>query len=121
MLTDYLGQASFRSPTGQVRSVLCSEVGYTSLQGEDVQAAALMYAYWQAVNNQHIDGIIFSRQQDDAGEIAQGLANGITNLNASHKLSWDYYVNMNGANAANYLASASAIAGVDLNTKITKR
>lgn len=121
VLTDYLGQASFRSPTGQVRSVLCSEVGYTSLQGEDVQAAALMYAYWQAVNNQHIDGIIFSRQQDDAGEIAQGLANGITNLNASHKLSWDYYVNMNGANAANYLASASAIAGVDLNTKITKR
>ncbi len=121
VLTDYLGQASFRSPTGQVRSVLCSEVGYTSLQGEDVQAAALMYAYWQAVNNQHIDGIIFSRQQDDSGEIVQGLANGITNLNGSHKASWDYYVNMNGANAANYLASASAIAGVDLSTKITVR
>ena len=121
VLTDYLGQSAYLSPTGQVRSVLCSEVGYTSLQGEDVQAAALMYAYWQAANNSHIDGIIFSRQQDDAGEIAQGLANGISNLDGSHKLAWDFYVNMNGANAAQYLATASAIAGMDLSQVVTVR
>ena len=93
VLTDYLSQASLISPTGQVRSVICSEVGYTSLSagGEQTQAAAIIYGYAQAMANQHIDGFILSREQDDAGEIGQGLANGVCNLDTSHKLGWSWY------------------------------
>jgi hypothetical protein len=113
VLTDYLSQKAMLSPNGQVKSVMCSEVGYTSLSagGEAVQAAAIAYGYTQAAMNQHIDGFILSRELDDAGEIGQGLANGIINLNGSHKLGYDYYANIDGANAAAYQAAAAQTIG----------
>lgn len=111
VLTDYLSQPSLISPTGQVRSVLCSEVGYTSLSagGEQTQAAAIIYGYSQAMVNQHIDGFILSREQDDAGEIGQGLANGICNLDTSHKLGWSWYQQ---ADSAAIKAQAAQTIGV---------
>ena len=122
VLTDYLCQKSLLAPNGQVRSVICSEQGYTSLQGENIQAAAITYGYLQAMANQHIDGFILSRELDDAGEIGQGLANGIVNLNGTHKLAYDYYRNIDGANAAQYAAAAAATIGVsDMSQILTVR
>ena len=122
VLTDYLCQKSLLAPNGQVRSVICSEQGYTSLQGENIQAAAITYGYLQAMANQHIDGFILSRELDDAGEIGQGLANGIVNLNGTHKLAYDYYRNIDGANAAQYAAAAAATLGVsDMSQILTVR
>ncbi|MDD2354630.1 MAG: DUF5722 domain-containing protein [Lachnospiraceae bacterium] len=114
VLTDYLSQSSLLSPTGQVRSVLCSEVGYTSLSagGEQTQAAAIIYGYMQAMANQHVDGFILSREQDAAEEIAQGLANGVCNLDTSHKLGWSWYQQINGAGSAAIQAEAAQVIGV---------
>lgn len=91
VLTDFLMSPEMISPTGQVRSVLCTEVGYTDAQGEDIQAVAFTYGYLQAANNQHIDAFIISSQTDHAAEIAQGLAMGLTRLDGSHKLIYDFY------------------------------
>ena len=102
--------------------MICSEQGYTSLKGENIQAAAVVYGYMQAMANQHIDAFILSRELDDAGEIGQGLANGIVNLNGTHKLAYDYYKNIDGTAAAQYAAAAAATIGVsDLSQILTVR
>ncbi len=118
VVTDFMCQSDYLSPTGAVRTVKLSEQGYTSLTGEEYQAAAVVYAYLVAMNNSYIDGLIISREVDSTAEIAQGLANGLCNVDGSHKLSYSYYQN---ASDPNIIAQASAIAGVDLTTKITAR
>ncbi|MCR5196495.1 MAG: hypothetical protein K6D38_09255 [Pseudobutyrivibrio sp.] len=118
VVTDFLCQKDFLSPTGAVRSVKLSEQGFTSLTGEELQAAAVVYAFMVAQNNSHIDGMILSREMDDPGEIGQGLANGLCQTNGMKKMSYSFYQR---AEDPNIQAQASGIAGVDLNTRIVPR
>ena len=118
VLTDYMCSSDMLSPTGAARSVKVSEVGYTSLLGEQYQAASLVYAYLVAENNSIIDGLVISRETDDAGEIAQGLAYGLCNVDGSQKMAFSYYQN---AADPSIIAQASAAAGVDLTSLITPR
>lgn len=119
VVTDFLSQPDFLSPTGAVRTVKLSEQGYTSLQGEELQAAAITYAFLVAENNSHIDGLILSREKDDPViEIPQGLANGLLRTDNTAKASYNFYKN---AGSPDYVAQASAIAGVDLNTLLAPR
>lgn len=118
VLTDFMCTADMLSPTGAVRSVKCSETGYTSVDGENLQAASLVYAYLVVENNQYIDGLVISREMDHIGDIAQGMVSGLTNVDGSHKMGYDFYKN---AADPNYIAQASAAAGVDLTTLITPR
>ena len=122
VLTDFLSQSSMLAPDGQVRSVLCSEVGYTSSQGEGAQAASVVFGYQQAMSNSHIDGFILSRELDDGGEIAQGLAYGLLNTAAAPKLAYAYYQAMGTAAEQQYVNSALSIMGVSsLSDVITYR
>ncbi len=118
VVTDFLCQKDFLSPTGQVRTVKLSEQGYTSHTGESEQAVAITYAILVANNNRFIDGIIISREKDDYGEITQGLQMGLMDLNNRHKTAWDFYAN---AGNPTYTTAASQVAGVDLNSLITPR
>lgn len=119
VVTDFLCQSSFLSPSGAVRTVKLSEQGYTSLTGEDQQAAAITFAYLVAENNSYIDGFILSREKDDDTEIAlNGLANGIMTTSNTQKASYAYYKN---AGSSDYIAQASAIAGVDLTSLLAPR
>ncbi|MCR4764440.1 MAG: hypothetical protein K5696_13015 [Lachnospiraceae bacterium] len=111
-LTDYLSQPAMRNTKGEVRPVLLTEVGYSSNQGEEAQAAAILYAFQRAQTNQHIKAIIFNRQTDDPSEIAQGLAVGLTRRDGSHKLAFEFYQQMNGGNAGAYIQRAAAIMGI---------
>ncbi|MBQ9512955.1 MAG: hypothetical protein IJR58_07155, partial [Lachnospiraceae bacterium] len=122
VLTDFMCQPAFKAPNGQVRSIILSEVGYTSTGGEQYQAASITYAYLQAQRNQHIDAFILAREMDDGGEIAQGLANGILNTGRGQKLAYQYYKHIDGPNAANYIAQTAAVMGVaDINQVLTPR
>ena len=118
VITDFLSQPELLSPSGNVRSVKLSEVGYTSLAGEQQQAIAVTYAYLQAISNRYVDGLIISREMDEAVEIAQGMAVGLLNGSAQPKMAYDFYKH---AGDPNYLAQASAMAGVDLTSRITVR
>ena len=69
--------------------------------------------------NQHIDGFILSREQDDAGEIGQGLANGVCNLDTSHKLGWSWY--QQADSAAIQAQAAQAIGVSSLQSILTAR
>ena len=118
VLTDFLSQDEFLSPSGDVRSVKISEVGYTSSDGEALQAAAVVFAYMQALNNRYIDGLILNRQTNAAEEVKNGLYLGLMTLSGKTKLAYDYYKH---ANEQNYQKAASSLAGVSLEELITVR
>ena len=134
-LTDLLCTEQFLQPDGDVRSVLCSEVGYTSLpyggyySDETVQAVALAFGYLQAAENQYIDGF-FNREVDAQEEIEQyGLALGTLattdDKNYQRKLSYDFYKNVDNPahpeEQANIRAACGSVMGADINTILTPR
>jgi hypothetical protein len=89
VVTNHMTQASMLSPTGTVRHILISEMGFTSQSGataaslgiqtnETIQAAAMVYAYKLAAQNPYIEGIIIHREVDNDSEIiSDGMAVGI--------------------------------------------
>lgn len=112
VITDMMCKPELISSTGQVRNIYVTEAGYTSTQGQEYQAAAFTYGYLQAAYNQYIDAFIVSNETDSAAEIPQGLAFGVTNMDGSHKLVYDYYKYINTANAQAYMDNARAIIGI---------
>ena len=129
VLTDYLCQPALLSPTGQVRSVLISEVAYTSIGGaESQQAASMVYAYRQCELNQYIDGFIYGRQLDHPTEIAQSrMADGLFTspdgfTTGSPKIACSWFQQMDGPNAAAVRAQAASVIGVsDLDSLMSPR
>lgn len=118
VLTDFLCTPEMRSSTGAVRTVKCSEVGYSSANGEAAQAADLVYAYLSAENNRYVDGLVISRERDHEFDISQGMVSGLTNLDGSHKMGYEFYKNVTDPNV---IAQANQAAGVDLTKMITPR
>ncbi len=118
VLTDFLCTPEMRSSTGAVRTIKCSEVGYSSANGEAAQAADLVYAYLSAENNRYVDGLVISRERDHEFDISQGMVSGLTNLDGSHKMGYEFYKNVTDPNV---IAQASQAAGVDLTKMITPR
>ena len=108
VLTDYLQNASLRSPSGEVRHVILSEQGFTSKslpRGEnyDLQAAAIAYAYYIADSNPYIDAFIMSRQVDAPLEVNSSLMFGLWHCDMNQpnaivptmrKKAWSVYKNI---------------------------
>jgi hypothetical protein len=111
-LTDYMCQPAMRNTKGAVRPILLTEVGYSSTQGEEAQAAAIVYAYQRAATNRYINMIVFNRQTDFGAEVSQGLSVGLTRQDGSRKLAFEFYQQMNGANAGAYIQRAAAYMGI---------
>lgn len=118
VFTDFMCTPAMRSPSGAVRHIICSEQGYNSTAGEQIQAAAVVYAYLQAVNNRYIDGFVLSREQDHAVEVAQSLAFGIRNVNTTPKLALQWYKT---AESTETQAAASAVIGTPITSLLTVR
>ena len=111
-LSDYLSHPILRNTKGDVRPILLTEVGYSSTQGEEAQAAAIVYAYQRAMTNQYIDLIAFNRQTDYPSEVSQNLEVGLTRQNGTRKLAFEFYKEMNGENADTYIRAAAQIMGI---------
>ena len=118
VFTDFMCTEDMLSPSGAVRSIICSEQGYVSSSGETVQAAAIVYAYLQAMNNQYIDAFILAREMDHTDEIAQGLRLGIRNTGGSAKTGVNWYLN---AETSEVQAAASAVIGANIADLLTIR
>ena len=121
VLTDYMCQASFLAPSGKVRDIALSEIGYTSEFGEEYQAASIAYAYTMAATNPYIKAFILFRETDDAHEMESHIAQGLKNLDGSHKMSYDFYKAMGTAQQETYKAKASAVIGADINSLVANR
>ncbi len=86
VLTNYMQKESMLDTSGNVRSIILSEIGYSSTSGEALQAAAFAYAYVKMEKNGYIDALMLSRQVDAADEIAAlGLALGLETTGGTHK------------------------------------
>ena len=112
VVTDYLQKEEFLTEDGEVRSVTLSELGYTSLLGEELQAAAIVYAYKVVEENPHIDSVLFSRQTDAEEEMEQGLALGINHMDGTHKYVYTVYKYMDTDQEEKYTDFAKEIIGI---------
>ena len=97
VVTEYMEQEDFLTEDGEVRSIIISELGYTSSKGEEEQAQAIVYAYRMAEGNPHIDSIIFSRQTDAKEEVERlRLYQGLNRADGSHKYAYEVFRDMDG-------------------------
>lgn len=115
VLTDYMLTEPMLDRTGSPRSVIVSELGYSSLAGEEVQTAAFVYAYVKIENNPGLDALIFSRLYDAPVEIeVYRLYLGLMTTDGEHKMIYDAFRDIDTDRADSYLAEASAVTGVEL-------
>lgn len=112
VLTDYLQKEEFLTDSGQVRHVILSEMGYTSSQGQDLQAASFVYAYKVIEANRYIDSMLFSRETDATEEVNQGLALGINTLGGGHKSIYNAYKYVDTKESSTYTDFVLKIIGI---------
>ena len=112
VVTDYLQREEMLNPYGESRSVILSEVGFTSTQGDGIQAAAFAYAYYIAEANSHVDGLLLNRQTDAPEEIAQGLALGICHTNGARKQIYNVFKHIDTGASRDVTEFAKGIIGI---------
>ncbi len=112
VLTDYLQKPDMRTDDGKVRHLILSEMGYTSTQGQELQAASFVYAYKMIEANPYIDSMLFSRETDASSEIAQGLALGICTLGGGRKSIYEAFKYVDTPEAAKYTDFALRVIGI---------
>lgn len=119
VVTDYLQQEELLTADGEVRPVILSELGYTSLDGETNQAAAFVYAYYAADSNPYIDALLLSRQTDAPEEIAQGLALGLSTQGGQRKYIYEIFKNIDKPGSEVYTEFAKNVIGISSWSEIT--
>lgn len=112
VLVNYLRQDHFRKDNGEVRSILISELGYTSRAGEAYQAAAYAYAYYKMEAYEEIDGFLLNRETDAAEEVAQGLAFGLSGAGGNRKQIYNVFKYIDTPQHAEYTNFAKGIIGI---------
>lgn len=114
VLTDFMQTPSLLNQQNQVRHILLSEQGFTSKSAtrgeqEELQAAAIAYAYYLADSNPYIDAFIMNRQVDAPIEADASLELGLWHYDKSKapdivadtkKKSWNVYKYINKKGAA---------------------
>lgn len=108
VLTDYFCQDSMRNSKGEVRHIILTEEGFTSMSPikgnvEDLQAAAIAYSYYLVDSNPYIDAYILSRQVDAPSDAKSSLYFGLWNCDmnqpndiiaTTQKRSWRVFLNI---------------------------
>lgn len=112
VLTNYMRQESMLDSQGRVRSIILSEIGYSSTSGQALQAAAFAYAYVKMEQNGYIDALMLSRQTDAADEIAAlGLALGLQTTGGQHKQIYDVFKYIDTSRRSEVISFAYDIVG----------
>lgn len=96
-LTDYI-----KKTYGSSTRVILSEQGYMASTGEKAQAASIMYSYFVAEFNPMVDAYIMRCEYDDAGEVSQGYAMGLTGLDGKKREAYKVYKFMDSPKSAAY-------------------
>ncbi len=129
VLTDYMQTAPMRySADNSVRHIILSEQGFTSTSEtrgtvEDIQAAAIAYAYYIIDSNPYIDSFIMSRQVDAPIEAAASETFGLWHCDmnnpydivpTSKKPSWEVFKYIdNRSRTLETTEFAKSIIGID--------
>ncbi len=106
VVTNHMAQDFLLSPSGTVRHILISEMGFTSYNpqiptDQNMQAAAMVYAYKLTASNPFIEGVIIHRQVDNASEVvSDGMAVGIMTDTGAPKVAYNVFKYMDTANTS---------------------
>ncbi|MCR5669708.1 MAG: hypothetical protein K6G10_01765 [Butyrivibrio sp.] len=112
VLTNYMQTDAMRDSSGNVRSIILSEIGYSSTSGQALQAAAFAYAYVKMEKNGYIDALMLSRQTDAGDEIAAlGLALGLQTTGGGKKQIWNVFKYIDTSHRNEYISFAYDIVG----------
>lgn len=106
VVVNYMSKPAMLSPTGAVRNLFISEIGFNSSgsdTNEAIQAAAMVYAYKLIESNPYIKGVTFNGAVDAVAEVAQGLSYGLTRIDGTPKPAYDAFKRMNVAGMEEYL------------------
>ncbi len=112
VLVNYLKQEQFLDRSGDVRSILLSEQGYTAHAGEAYQAAAFAYAYYKVAAYKEIDGFLLNRETDADVEVAQGLSFGLSNSGGGRRQIYNVFKYIDTPDHATYTDFAKEIIGI---------
>ena len=97
-LTDYV-----KNRFGSNTRIILSEQGFSSTYGGQAnQAAAIALSYYKAACNPMIDAFIIRSYEDEAHEVAQGLAMGLKDANGKKKTAYNVFKNMDSSNSLKY-------------------
>ncbi len=127
ILTDHLQQAQLLDKNGDVRHIILSEQGFTSRSAtrgdvEQIQAAALAYAYFIADSNPYIDAVLMHRQVDHVSEVNAYVAVGLWECDMSsphvirptmRKKAWEVFKYMDTNQAVERTDFAREIIGIE--------
>ena len=94
VLTDFMQQPEYLSPTGAVRHLILSEQGFNSGMGEDRQSEAIQAAYEIAKANPYVEAFFLNREKDISGG-EMGFYFGLMKADGSKKSAYDVYKNLN--------------------------
>ena len=114
VFVNHMKQPALLSPTGNVRHIMITELGFnaTSPYGsnEQIQAAALVYAYKKAMSFPEIDAFIIHKHSDSAEEAASTSSYGLR-VGDYKRFAYDVFKYMDTGNTA-YTDFALPIIGV---------
>lgn len=113
VITDFLSQEAYLDTAGQIRSITITELGFSSVSGEKLQAAAFAYCYYIVDANPYIDAFILNRQTDAPAELLSGLAFGIYEYDHSEKYLKDIFSYIDTEQASEYLDFMLNILGAE--------
>lgn len=97
VMTNYMTKPEMLNPAGGIRNVIISEMLFSSANptyatNEQIQAAAMTYAYKLMAAQPVIQAVIIHRHVDDASEIADaGMACGLRNADGSPKFAYNMF------------------------------
>lgn len=116
ILTDYFTK-NLLTQSGQVRSIIVSEVGYTSYsvicgQNEAKQAANIAYSYYKAESNPYIKAFII-RAHRDISEGSPYFQFGLRYKTEIPKLSYEMFKYMDTTDSLEYTQFALDVLGID--------
>lgn len=113
VVTDFMQKEDMLSPSGKVRDISITELGFSSKGGEKVQAAAFEYCYYIVEDNEYISSFLLNRQTDDTEALKSGMALGIYNNDYSSKYLAEVFTAMDTPARAKYLQEMLDIIGFD--------
>lgn len=101
VFVNHMKQPLMLAPNGTVRNIIITELGFSSTttsegyaSNEQVQAAAMVYAFKKFQSLPEIKAFIIHKHLDDAGEVAVGRSYGLRNLAGQPKFAYNVFKTM---------------------------
>lgn len=116
VLTNYV-----KKHFGKNTRIILSEQGFTSTSGYSVQAAGIAYTYYKAEFDSMIDSVIFRSDYDADGELSQGLAFGLCDIDGNKKPAYDVFKYMDTPQAEKYTKKYLKTIGVSSWKKVAPK